>query len=129
MGILKKLFKKPAPKTYVMEFMQSKSFRGFKRIVITNYQFAEAEQNIQKIKAINPKMDFTGCRIILESIICSDGNPAVAVYVGGLRVGSVFFYGGNFSEFKKAFYDGKISAVHIDVTLTDDFYLYAKWED
>lgn len=129
MGILQKLFKKPAPKTQSMEFIQAKNFRGFKQSIITNYQFAEAQANIKQLKASYPKMDFSGCQIRLESITCSDGAPAVAVFVGGLRVGTVFFSNNNYSEFKKAFFDGKISAAHVGVSQLDDFYLYTKLEE
>ncbi len=129
MGILEKLFKKPAPKTQIMEFMQSKNFRGFRKAVITNYQFAEAQANIMQLKANYPKMDFTGCIIRLESITCSDGAPAVAVFIDGLRVGTVFFSNDNYTEFRQAFYAGKISAAHIGVTQLDNFYLYAKLEE
>lgn len=50
MGILEKLFKKPNPKTQVMEFIQSKNFRGFRKSKITNYQFAEAQANIKQLE-------------------------------------------------------------------------------
>lgn len=129
MGLLEKLFKKPTPKTQVMEFIQSKNFRGFRKSKITNYQFAEAQANIKQLKAYYPKMDFSGCIIRLESIKCSDGAPAVAVFIGGLRVGTVFFDNDNYSEFRKAFYAGKISAAHIGVTQLDDYYLYTKLEE
>lgn len=129
MRFLKKLLFKSSSMPNVMEFIQAKHFKGFKKIKITNYQFPEAEANLKKLKSVFPKMDFVGCIIRLERVKCSDGMDAVAVFVSDLRIGTIFFNNGNYSEFKQAFDSGKISAACVRVTALDDYYLLAKLEE
>ena len=128
MGILQKLFNKFTPKTQVIEFVQARNFRGFKRYKISNYDYDEAQANIQKIKAINPKMDFNGCKIRLEHVTCSTSTDALAVFVADLRIGTIFFGDGNYAELKDAFYNSKLSAACVRTEDSENYYLFVKIE-
>ncbi len=131
MEIIKSLFSKKTPDYKIMDFVQARHFKGFKRYKISNYDYAEAQDNLKKIVSINPKMDFNGCNIRLESIICSTKTEALAVYLADLRIGTIFFGDNNFTELKKAFHDGKISAacVRPAESLDTDLYLFVKIEE
>lgn len=110
MGLLDLIFQKKTPVNQSMEFIQARNFRGFKRYKISNYDYPEAQENIQKIRAINPKMDFNGCMIRLDYITCSTNTDALAIFLADLRIGTIFFGHGNYQEVKDAFFDSKISA-------------------
>ena len=110
MGLLDLIFQKKTPFNQSMEFIQARNFRGFKRYKISNYDYPEAQENIKKIRAVNPKMDFNGCMIRLDLITCSTNTDALAVFLADLRIGTIFFGENNFKELKNAFYNNKISA-------------------
>ena len=128
MGLLSKLFSKSELMTKSIELMQSKQFKGFKRYKITNFGYDEAEENIKKIKAINPKMDFTGTVIRLDYIICETRTEALAVYLADLRIGTIFF-NDTYLELLKAYKENRITAAHIKTDELGDFYLLVKMEE
>ena len=128
MGFLKNILSMFKPVAYSIEFQQSCNFRGFKRYKIANYGFEEAQENINTIRSQNPKLDFKDSIIRIELSTAVTGVEYLGIFADGLRIGSIFFDNGKYSDLLKAFKQGKISAACVNAR-DDELYFYAKLEE
>ena len=114
------LFKKKTKSGYpetTYKFTQAEDFRGFKRIKLSSYGYAPAQDGIRAVSA----MDLTGKEIQLV-VVDKPKEPYVVVLVGKHHVGTIFKH--NFDKFS-SLKAGKVSAARLEIR-DGDAYLFCK---
>lgn len=99
-------------------FIQSRHFRGFKRIKLSTHGDTFVTNGIQSLKSLNPKddpyrMDGRTIRITIAVNYSWSTTPTryMNVDVDGCRIGSV--YGDTYSEYIDLILSGKVDRVYV----------------
>lgn len=110
------------------EFIQAKSFRGFKRFQIrSSYARLEIEKNLDYLKTLN--YDFDGKMVSILLGTHSELGECILVLIGGLLVGSLF-NSNKYAEMFDALKQHRIDKAHLRVEDTEygqGVYLFLHW--
>lgn len=108
---------------FEQSFIQAKSFRGFKRVGLSNYGYKPIEEGLNALRPF----DLKGREITLQGVE-SSGLKLLQVLVDGNHVGTLFEY--NYTDIFKAILAGKATAAYVKAEDDGDkVFLFVKLGD
>lgn len=121
MGLFGKKKKEEPAQPQEITFIQASSFRGFRRFRLTNYGYEPAQIGLKSLQMKNPKyngddsepeyiFDFKNKQVTIRKIEFE--VPAIAVFVDGNQIGSLFSTTDEEKDMIKKLFSNKIGAVY-----------------
>ena len=117
-GFKKKKREIKDPLVLSLSFVQSKHFRGFKKIKIASHGYKLAEDGIASLA----NADLSETRIVLS--VVEDDSPRIEVRASDIFIGSI--WQSSWADYYNVIKSGAVEAVHVRID-GEEAYLFIKY--